>query len=266
MILKVYEKILNLIQLFYPIYLINKTSLIRRKIILDYLIINNFNYINIFDCIYKISYNCNARKHIIIINGGGLIADDCGDLVLSKLLLPYLNNYSIITIKYKLLNKYSNTVDEVINAIKIIENLNISIDMFISDSIGSSLLLESLNYFGMKYKNKKLILISPCVNFNLLENNNKNKDIINYNFCKYIFDKYIDKNFVVNQKILPKNLIIASSNELFEYDILEFYKTLNNSQLFILHNCTHADIIHYGLTNKNSVKQTLKIILNFILP
>jgi hypothetical protein len=266
MILKVYEKILNLIQICYPVYLIYIISLIRRKLILNYLILNNFKYNKIFDSIYKISYNCYGSKNIIIINGGGLIADDCADLVLSKLLLPNLNNYSIITIKYTLFNKFSKTVKEIIDSIKKIENLNISIDIFISDSIGSSLLLESLNYFGMKYKNTKLILISPCINFNLLENDNKNKDIINYDFCKYIFEKYIDKNFFVNKTILPKSLIITSSDELFYYDIIEFSKSLNNSELFVLYNCKHADIIHYGLINKKSVKETLKIILKFILP
>lgn len=266
MIIKVYEKLLNLIQLFYPIYIANKTSLIRRKLILEYLIINNFKYDRIVDSIYKISYNSNASKNIIIVNGGGLIADDCSDLVLSKLLLPNLNDYSIITIKYTLLNKYSKTVEEVIDLIKIIENLNISIDIFIGNSMGATLLLESLNYFGMKYKDKKLILISPCVNFNLLENGNKNKDIVNYNFAKYIFKKYIDKNLIVNSKILPKSLIITSSDELFVYDVIEFHKRLNNSELFILYNCTHSDIIHYGLINKKSVNQTLKVLLNFILP
>ena len=118
----------------------------------------------------------------------------------------------------------------------------------------------------MKYKYKKLILISPCVNFNLLENGNKNKDIVNYNFAKYIFKKYIDKNLIVNSKILPKSLIITSSDELFVYDVIEFHKRLNNSELFILYNCTHSDIIHYGLINKKSVNQTLKVLLNFILP
>jgi hypothetical protein len=265
--MKIYDKLSYIIQKYFPLYLIYIIAYIRQKIILNYLVCTQINYNKLFDLTYAINYNNNITdKYIVIINGGGFISDDCAELILSKLLLPKLSDYNIITLKYSLLKNYSEICKEVINSLTKLTKMNLNLEVFVGDSLGGSLILECINHFGSLYKNKKKILISPCVNFNIQENINSNRDCIDFNLCKKLFDKYADKPININFN-LSNTLFIASNHEIFYFDIIDFYKKLNktNNKLLVLKNCKHVDIIHYGFTKKDSVIYTVNNIIDFII-
>jgi len=258
--IKILETFSRNIQNIMPVFLISIIFYIVRKILLVYIYINNFSCKKLFDKTYRITYkSITNKKNILIVCGGGMIIDDCSDIILAKLLLPKLLDYNIITIKYTLYNKYSSAIDEIINALT-----KLNIDIFIANSFGAALLLDSLRYFDNNYKNKKMILISPMINFDLIPNQNKNRDVLNYYLLKNIINTFIDRPIKINFNNLPKSLIICSSDEIFYNDIVNSYNKLNNSSLHVLNNCTHSDIIIYGLFNKQSTKNTINKIINFI--
>jgi hypothetical protein len=224
---------------------------------------NNFHYKKLFNNIYLLYYKNISNKNIVVLNGGGLITDDSADLKLGHLLLKHID-YNIINIKYPLMPKnYNDALNEVIKSLYILIN-NINIDVFISDSMGSSLLLHALDYMGPIFKNSKMIFISPLINFDLKPNSNMNKDFLDFNETKKILYKYKSNN-KIDYVNLPKSLIIAYSNEMFYFDIINFYKKLNNSKLLVEKDCTHADIIHYAFSNKKSVHKITDQIIKFIL-
>jgi hypothetical protein len=265
---KLYSKILLFIQKYFPLYVIYIILLIKQKIYLNYLLSIQFNYIRLDDLIYLINYKNNqSDKYIVIINGGGFIADDCTDIILSKLLLPKLPKYNIITLKYSLCKNYSEIYQEVISSLTKLNEMKYNLEVFIGNSIGGSLLLDYMSHFGSLYKNKKKILISPCVNFDIKENKNIHEDCIDFNLCKTLFCKYADKQINIDYS-LSNTLVIVSDKEFFYYDIINFYNKLNNNnKLLVLKDCTHSDIIHYGFSNskKDSIIYTVNYIISSIL-
>jgi hypothetical protein len=162
-----------------------------------------------------------------------------------------------------MVNKYSLAVNEITDALS-----KLDIDLFIANSFGAALLLDSLNNFNDSYKNKKMILISPMINFNIKPNQNKNNDILNYYLLKKIINIFIDRTIQINFTNLPESLIICSTNEIFYNDIINFYnklKKVNKTDLLILDNCIHSDIVVYGLFNKKSTIYTTNIIISKLL-
>ena len=119
---------------------------------------------------------------------------------------------------------------------------------------------------GPQLKNTKMIFISPVVTFDLKINPNMDKDFLDFNSTKELLAKYNNNN-KIDYKNIPNSLIIVYSNEIFYFDIINFYKKLNNSKIIIEKDCEHVDIIHYGLTspNKKSVRNVTNHIINFIL-
>jgi hypothetical protein len=130
---KLYSKILLFIQKYFPLYVIYIILLIKQKIYLNYLLSIQFNYIRLDDLIYLINYKNNqSDKYIVIINGGGFISDDCTEIVLSKLLLPKLPKYNVITLKYSLCKNYSEICQEVISSLTKLNERKYNLEVFIS--------------------------------------------------------------------------------------------------------------------------------------
>jgi acetyl esterase/lipase len=255
----------KIIQKYTPLIILYILSWIRRELVKIYLKFFNFHYKKLFKNIYQISYQKIKSKNIVVVNGGGLVVNDMADLKLSYLLLKKID-YNIINIDYPLLpDTYEDALKSVIKSLYLVIN-RIEIDVFISDSMGSSLLLHAFKYVGQYFNNKKMILISPLVNFDLKPNINIDKDFLDYSLTKKVLKKYNNKN-EIDYYNLPKSLVIAYTDEMFYFDIINFYKKLNNSKIIIGKNCKHADIIHYALSspNKKSVHNITNEIIKFIL-
>ena len=219
-----------------------------------------------------IIYNYNKlNKSMLIINGGGLISIDLLDIVVIKNILPIMKNYNIIVIKYDLLNKYSETLKDIITTFEILLRYNINIDIFIGNSIGCTLLLDLFNVYK-QFKNKKLILISPIVNYDIKYNENVKKDIININFFNNIKNKYYDNIIDIDYDNLPNILIICSTNEIFYYDIINFYKkckifrftSKKKTEIYYIKNGIHSEYTTFGLFNNNKIKEITNRIIHFI--
>ena len=265
--MKIIDKYLfiQMLQIIFPIYIISFFFYIKKVIAKMYVKIKNKN-IKIKKITNKITiynYKKENNKFIVIINGGGLIFDDITDLVIINNLLSKLNNYNIIVISYNLFNKISDTSKEVNNTFKVLLQYNFNIEIFIGNSIGCTLLLELFKVYK-QFTDKKVILSSPIVNFNVTYNKKKNNDFINYNFYNYVKTKYFDYNISINYDNLPKSLIICGSNELFYYDIIDFHKKCKNSELYCIKNGVHSEYIIYGLLNLPEIKNISNKIINFI--
>jgi hypothetical protein len=259
-----FKNFLKFLQKHSPLMLLFILSFIRRVIIKIYLRLHNFYYKKMYKNIYQIFYKIEKSKNIVVINGGGLVVNDMADLKLSYLLLRKIN-YNIINIDYPLLpDAYEDSLKSVIKSLYLLINRN-DIDVFISDSMGSSLLLHAFKYVGKYFNDKKIILISPLVNYDLKPNINIDKDCLDYSLTQRVLKKYNNQN-EIDYEILPRSLVIAYTDEMFYFDIIKFYKKLNNSKLIIEKNCTHADIINNAFkTNKKSVQNITNQIIKFIL-
>ena len=162
-----------------------------------------------------------------------------------------------------LLNKLSKTIEEVHNTFKILLTYNFNIEVFIGNSIGSILLLELFKTYK-QFTKKKVILISPIINYNIECNKNRKKDLINYDFYNYIKNKYYDKNIIIDYNSLPNTFIICSSNELFYYNIVNFHNKCKNSELYIMKNAIHSEYIIHGFSNSVKTNKITDKIINFI--
>jgi hypothetical protein len=232
------------LQIILPIYFIILICYIRKLILL---IVNKIPTIKLNNNVLVLSYNKKFTKNILIINGGGLIIDDATDIIIANNILPYLKEYNIISIKYKLFNNYTDTLNEILNIFASLLNLNIEI--FIGDSIGCTFLLDLFKIYN-QYINKKVIFISPIINYNISCNNNIKKDILNILFYNYIKNKYFNNVININYNTIPKIFIICSSNEIFYNDIIKFYNNIRNQkELHVIKNGIHSEYICYGLTN-----------------
>ena len=204
------------------------------------------------------------NKTIVIINGGGLFSDCCTDAIMVNNLLPKLINYNIVVIKYDLFTKYNKVIKDVIDNFKILLTYNFNIKVFIGNSIGATLILDLLNKFK-QFTKEKLILISPVVNYNIKYNKNFNKDYIDYNYYYFIKNKYFDNKIQIDYKSLPNTLIILGTDEIFYYDIINFYKKCKeNTEIYYIKNGGHSEYIIYGLCNMCKINNVTNKIINFI--
>ena len=257
----------QILQIILPVYLMYFILYIIKLVLLQIYIKNkNIKIKNLTDKITIYNYNKNNTKSIVVINGGGLIFEDYTDIVIINNILPKLNNYNIIVIKYKLLNKLSKTIEEVHNTFKILLTYNFNIKVFIGNSIGATILLKLFKIYK-QFTKEKFILISPIVNYNV-KYNKYNKyikaDLINYDFYNYINNKYYDKNIIIDYNSLPNTFIICSSNEIFYYDIVNFHNKCKNSKLYIIKNGCHSEYIMYGFSNSSEINNITDKIINFI--
>lgn len=254
---------IQMLQVILPLYLlsfiINTINYISKKIFFYY---KNIKIKCINENLTIYNYNKN-NKTIIIINGGGLIFEDITDITIMNNILPKLNNYNIIVIKYSLLNKLSETIKEINETFKLLLTYNFNIKVFIGNSIGCTILFELFKIYK-QFINEKLILISPVVNIDIKYNNNFKKDLINYNFYNYIKKKLYDINVIIDYSILPNTFIICSNNEVFYDDIIDFHNKFKKSKLYCVKNGYHSEYIVYGFFNFYETNNITNKIINFI--
>jgi hypothetical protein len=252
---------IQVLQIILPLYIIsfilNTSDNILRKVYTK-----NIKKIDINENITIYNYNKN-NDSIFIINGGGLVFNDVTDIIIIYNILPKLNNYNYIVINYNLFNKLSETIEEVKKNFEILLTYNLKIKVFIGNSIGCLILFELFKKFT-QFKKEKLILISPVVNINVKCNKNMKKDILNYTLYNYVKNKYYDINIIINYDVLPNMFIICSSNEIFYYDIINFYNKSKNSKLYCIKDGIHSEYIVYGFMNNFKYQKITNEIINFI--
>ena len=252
---------MQVLQIIIPLYIIsfilNTSDEFLRKIYTK-----NIKKININKNITIYNYDKN-NDSIIIINGGGLIFNDVTDMIIINNILPKLNNYNYIVIKYELFNKLSETIEEVKETFKILLTYNLKIKVFISNSIGCLILFELFKTFT-QFTEEKFILISPVVNINVKCNKNIKKDILNYTLYNYVKNKYYDKDIIIDYNVLPNMFIICSSNEIFYYDIIDFYNKNKKSKLYCIQNGVHSEYIIYGFLKYSKYQKITNEMINFI--
>jgi hypothetical protein len=253
---------IQIIQIIFPLYFICFFLYIIKLLGYIYIKNKNIKIKNLTDKINIYNYNQNNNS-IVIINGGGLIFEDCTDITIVNNILPKLNNYNIIVIKYNLFNKLSETIKEVNNTFKLLLTYNFNIKVFIGNSIGCTILLE-LFKIHKQFIKEKLILLSPVVNRNVKYNKNTKKDFINYNIYNYIKNKYYDKDIIIDCNSLPNTFIICGENEIFYYDIINFHNKCKNSKLYCIKNGVHSEYIIYGFLNLSKINKITNEIISFI--
>lgn len=249
----------RVIQLMLPIYTYYIIFSIYKIFSTLYIKHKNIKILKLNEQIIIYNYNKN-NKSIVIINGGGLLFEDTTDHVIITNVLNKLPNNNIIVIKYNLFNKFSKTSKEVIDTFNLLLKYNLNIEIFIGNSIGCSLLLE-LFKVNKQFTDKKLILISPLVNFNLKYNKNINKDAISYDLYNYIKNLFYDREIEIDYNTLPKVFTICGSDEIFYYDIVDFNNKCKNSKLYVIDNGIHSEYIVYNFIK---VRKITNEIINFI--
>lgn len=256
-IINFYYRVIQLVLPIYTYYIIFTIYKIFSTLYIKY---KNIKILKLNKKIIIYNYNKN-NKSIVVINGGGLIFEDTTDHIISTKILNKLPNYNIIVIKYNLFDKFSKTSKEVNDTFNSLLKYNFNIEVFIGNSIGCTLLVE-LFKINKQFTNKKLILISPLVKFDLKYNNNMNKDAINYDLYNYIKNMLYDREIIINYDTLPKVFTICGSNEIFYHDIIEFNNKCKNSKLYIIDNGIHSEYIIYGYFKISKITNE---IINFIM-
>ena len=253
---------IRMLQYILPFYVIYFILYIIKLLANIYIQSKNIKIEKLTDKITVYNYDPN-NKSIVIINGGGLIFDDITDIIIINNILPKLNNYNIIVIKYDLFNKLSETIEEVNNTFNLLLTYNFNIKVFIGNSIGSTILLD-LFKIHKQFTKEKLILISPIVNHNVECNKNMNLDFINYDFYNFLKNRYYDTNINIDYDLLPNTFIICGGNEIFYYDIVDFHNKCKNSELYCIENGVHSEYILYGFFNFCETNKITNKIISFI--
>lgn len=253
---------IRMLQYILPFYVIYFILYVKKLVATIYIQTKNIKIKKLTDKITIYNYDSN-NKSIVIVNGGGLIFDDVTDIIIINNILPKLNNYNIIVIKYDLFNKLSKTIEEVNNTFNLLLTYNFNIKVFIGNSIGSTILLD-LFKIHKQFTKEKLILISPVVNHNVEYNKNMNLDFINYDFYNFLKNEYYDTNINIDYDLLPNTFIICGGNEIFYYDIVDFHNKCKNSELYCIKNGVHSEYILYGLFNFYETNKITNKIISFI--
>ena len=235
-------------------------SLILRKVLINTLI--NYKLIHLTKTIDLIYYKKEQKLKdaIIIINGGGFIADDNTDLIVGIKLLNLIKKKPIIlSLKYKPFDNLEKINNDIIKDYNYINN-NYNILGIITSSAGTLLLLNLMSQIKI---NCKIFFLSPWLN--LKNNVDSNKDYVSVNGINKI-NNLIKINPCQLDKIFyyPKIYIISGQDEVLLNEANILFNKFNNSELIIVQGQSHAFLTTYGLFNTKLQKHVLQIIINFL--
>ena len=256
----IFEFMLKQFFRFINIKYITELSLNLRKILINTLI--NYKLIHLTNTIDLIYHKKDQKTNdaIIIINGGGFIADDNSDLIAGIKLLNLIKYKPIIlSLKYKPFDNLEKINNDMIKDYNFIIN-NYNLLGIITCSAGALLTIDLMTKIKI---NCKIIFLSPWLNFK--NNIDSYKDFVSVDGINKINNLIKIKPCQLDKIIYyPKIYIISGQDEVLLNEAKILFNKFNNSEIILVQGQSHAFLTLYGLFNTKLQKHVLQIIIKIL--